>query len=468
MKIQQRPRLASALLALLALGALPDVRAQATPERPNVIVILTDDQGSLDTHLYGSEDLDTPHLDTLAERGVRFTQFYAAAPVCSPSRAGLLTGRYPVRAGVPSNAEPPPLPDVRFERGLPSEEVTIAEMLKEAGYATAHIGKWHLGHAPGMLPNEQGFDHSFGHLGGCIDNYGHTFYWNGPNRHDLWRNGNEVFHDGQFFPDLMVDEAAAFIEANQENPFFIYFAINTPHYPYQGEAEWLERYQDLPYPRNLYAAFVSTTDERIGRLVGVVDSLGLRENTLIIFQSDHGHSVEERAHGGGGNAGPYRGAKFSLFEGGLRVPAIVSMPGTLPEGDVRDGLAHGADWLPTIAEMTGAPLLNDDLDGKSLADVLRSDAPSPHEVVHWQVGTGEGAQWAVREGDWKLIGNPRDPTMTEELTDQLYLTNLAEDISEKANLAKDHPDVVERLMGLREAWMGAQGAAEEKSSGAEE
>ena len=457
MNIQQRPRLASALLVLLILGTLsgsmPDVRAQATPERPNVIVILTDDQGSLDTHLYGSEDLDTPHLDALAERGVRFTQFYAAAPVCSPSRAGLLTGRYPVRAGLPSNAEPPPLPGATFERGLPPEEITIAEMLKASGYATAHIGKWHLGHAPGMMPNEQGFDHSFGHLGGCIDNYGHTFYWNGPNRHDLWRNGEEVFYDGQFFPDLMVDEAAQFIEANQENPFFIYFAINTPHYPYQGEAEWLEHYQDLPYPRNLYAAFVSTTDERIGRLVGVVDSLGLRENTLIIFQSDHGHSVEERAHGGGGNAGPYRGAKFSLFEGGIRVPAIASMPGTLPEGDVRDGIAHSTDWLPTIAELTGAALVNPDVDGKSLADVLRENAPSPHDVVHWQVGTGANAQWAVREGDWKLIGYPRDPTLEEQLTDSLYLTNIAQDVSEKTNLAEDHPDVLERLLGLRESWV---------------
>ena len=442
----------SVLGIALALLLGPDVRAQATPERPNVIVIFTDDQGTLDTRLYGSDDLETPHLDSLARRGVRFTQFYAAAPVCSPSRAGLLTGRHPVRAGLPSNAEPPPLPGANHERGLPPEEVTLAEMLKEAGYATAHVGKWHLGHAPGMLPNEQGFDHSFGHLGGCIDNYGHTFYWNGPNRHDLWRNGEEVYHDGQFFPDLMVDEAAEFIEANRDRPFFLYFALNTPHYPYQGEAEWLAHYEDLPYPRSLYAAFVSTTDERIGRLVGVVDSLGLRENTLIVFQSDHGHSVEERAHGGGGNAGPYRGAKFSLFEGGIRVPAIASMPGTLPENAVRDQLAHGTDWLPTIAEMTGAALVNPDVDGESLLDVMREDAPTPHEVVHWQVGTGEEAQWAVREGDWKLIGHPRDPTMDEPLADTLYLTNPVRDPGESANLAAEHPDVVERLMGLREGW----------------
>jgi arylsulfatase A-like enzyme len=418
-----------------------------------VIVIFTDDQGTLDTNLYGSTDLKTPNLDALAERGVRFTQFYAAAPVCSPSRAGLLTGRYPLRAGLPSNASPPPLEGVAFDNGLPGEEATIAEMLKGAGYATAHVGKWHLGERPAMLPNAQGFDHSFGHLGGCIDNYSHFFYWNGPNRHDLWRNGEEVFHDGAFFPDLMVEEATAFMEAHRDEPFFLYFAMNVPHYPLQGEDHWTERYRDLPYPRNLYAALVSTMDERIGRLVGAVDRLGLRENTLIIFQSDHGHSVEERAHGGGGNPGPYRGAKFSLFEGGIRVPAIVSMPGLVPEGAVRSQLGHGTDWLPTIADFTGAAPLNPDLDGKSLKDVLLTDAATPHDAVHWHVGDGPNAQWAVRDGDWKLIGNPNDPTAAEAVTDARYLTNPVLDPSERTNLAADNPDVVERLSALHDAWL---------------
>ena len=147
----------------------------------------------------------------------------------------------------------------------------------------------------------------------------------------------------RFFPDLMVEEAHAFMETHRDDPFFIYFAMNAPHYPYQGEEEWLEYYDDLPYPRNLYAAFLTTLDARIAQLVDKVDELGLRENTLIIFQSDHGHSMEVRAHSGGGNAGSYRGAKFSLFEGGIRVPAIVSMPGTIPEGEVRGQMAHGTD-----------------------------------------------------------------------------------------------------------------------------
>lgn len=448
------PLLRCLLLLLLMGGAGPEVLAQPTADRPpNVIVIFTDDQGTLDAGVYGADDLHTPHLDALAERGVRLTQFYAAAPVCSPSRAGLLTGRYPLRAGVPGNISSQP-----NKLGMAPEEVTIAETLKAAGYATAHVGKWHLGYTPETMPNGQGFDHSFGHMGGCIDNYSHFFYWNGPNRHDLWRNGTETFHDGQFFPDLMVAEAERFMTAHREEPFFLYFAMNTPHYPYQGEEAWLRYYENLPYPRNLYAAFLTTLDARIGRLVAKVDALGLRENTLIIFQSDHGHSMEERAHGGGGWAGPYRGAKFSLFEGGIRVPAIASMPGTLPEGAVRDQVGHGVDWLPTIAAVTGASLLNEDIDGKNLWPVLReARAPSPHEVLYWHVGRGENAQWAVREGDWKLIGNPRDPTDAAPLTedDQLFLVNLREDVREMENLAARHPGVVARLQQLYADWLAA-------------
>lgn len=440
-------------MVVLALG-VRIVEADDT-RRPNVIVIFTDDQGSLDTRAYGSDDLVTPHLDALAERGVRFTQFYAAAPVCSPSRAGLLTGRYPLKAGVPSNAAAPPLPGSHFHNGLPTEQITIAEMLKVEGYATALVGKWHLGIEAGMAPNDQGFDHSFGHLGGCIDNYGHVFYWSGPNRHDLWRNGEEVFADGQFFPDLMVTEATEFITQHRDEPFFLYFAMNVPHYPLQGEAHWLEHYSDLPYPRNLHAAQVSTMDERIGQLMAVVDDLGLREKTLIIFQSDHGHSVEERTHFGGGNAGPYRGAKFSLFEGGIRVPAIVSMPGMIPEGEIRDQLAHGCDWCPTIADFTSSNLVESVVDGISLKDIILEDAPSPHDVVHWHVGDGPNAQWAVRQGDWKLIGHPVDPTAPGEALPQLFLSNLAEDISERTNYADSEPEVVQRLRQLHEDWLEA-------------
>ncbi|MDG1393262.1 MAG: sulfatase-like hydrolase/transferase, partial [Flavobacteriaceae bacterium] len=279
-------------------------------QRPNVIFILTDDQGSMDVNSYGAKDLVTPNMDYIIENGTRFTQFYAS-PVCSPSRASLLTGKTPQSAGLSGNA----VPDSKVKKGLPGTEYTMAEMFKNAGYATAHIGKWHLGDAPEMTPNAQGFDHSFGHMVGCIDNYSHFFYWNGPNRHDLYRNGKEVYYDGQFFPDLMVNEASTFIEDNTKNPFFMYFAVNMPHYPYQGDAKWLDYYNDkgVSYPRNLYAAFISTLDERIGALLKKLDELGIKDNTIIVFQSDNGHSTEQRAHFGGGNSGPYRGAKSSLF-----------------------------------------------------------------------------------------------------------------------------------------------------------
>jgi arylsulfatase A-like enzyme len=368
---------------------------------PNVIVIMADDQGSVDLGCYGAKDLHTPHTDALAVQGVRFTQFYSGAPVCSPSRACLLTGRYPIRAGVPGNCA-----SQRGGKGaLPDTEVTLAEIFKAAGYATAHIGKWHLGYTPQTQPNAQGFDHSFGHMGGCIDNYSHFFYWSGPNIHDLHRNGAEVFCDGEYFPDLMLREAADFLQENKDRPFFIYYALNTPHYPYQGDAKWLKHFAHLAYPRNLYAAFLAAQDERLGALLAEVDALGLRERTIIAFQSDNGHSTEERAHFGGGSAGPYRGAKFSLFEGGIRVPAIVSWPGTLPENEDRGLMAHAADWLPTLAELCGITPPAVHLDGRSLAAVLRDPkAPGPHEgsALHWQVGEGRNADWAVREGDWKL------------------------------------------------------------------
>lgn len=417
-------------------------------DKPNVIIILTDDQGYADMGVYGSEDLLTPHTDAIAKKGLRFTQFYAGAPVCSPSRACLLTGKSPQAAGVPSN--------VGLTHGMPTSQVTIAEMLKSVGYATAHIGKWHLGYDAETQPNGQGFDYSFGHLVGCIDNYSHFFYWNGPNRHDLYRNGTEIFLDGQYFPDLMVREATQFITEHQDQPFFMYFAMNTPHYPYQGDAKWLEYYRakGVAYPRVLYNAFVSSLDERIGQLTNMLDMLGIADNTIIIFQSDHGHSTEERAHFGGGSAGPYRGAKFSLFEGGIRVPAMISWPGHIPKNETRSQMAHAADWMPTIAELCGiaAP---DGIDGKSLLPVIQDQSrESHHNMLHWQ----RGDRWAVRHGKWKLLYKPWDTSKThrpEELpqSDIYYLVDLEADSSETNNLVKAHPDQVKSMIKAHESWV---------------
>ncbi|MSU48082.1 MAG: sulfatase [Opitutus sp.] len=454
--------------AILLTSALTvDVAAAAAQTvRPNVIVIVTDDQGAGDAGCYGARDLDTPAIDALAARGVRFTQFYSAAPVCSPSRAGLLTGRYPLRAGLTGNASSQP-----GGRGLPAEQVTMAEMFKAAGYATAQIGKWHLGYTPETMPNAQGFDFSFGHMGGCIDNFSHFFYWQGPNRHDLYLNGQEIQRPGRHFADLMVEEALAFIAKNRAQPFFMYFALNMPHYPYQGDPKWLQRYKDLPYPRNLYAAFLSSCDERIGALVKHVDSLGLRERTIIVFQSDNGHSTEERAHFGGGSAGPYRGEKFSLLEGGMRLPAIISWPGRLPAGAVRGQLVHACDWMPTVAELSGVKLINPDIDGRSIVPVLHSaTAPTPHTELHWLVGNGARGQWAVREGEWKLIGNLTTSAATgfSDADRKLFLSNLATDVAETRNHAAENPAVVQRLQRLHDDWLAANKASSADAGGSQD
>jgi len=428
--------------------------AEEASGRPNVIVIFTDDQGTLDLNCYGSDDLQTPHIDALAKRGTRFTQFYGGSAVCSPSRAALLTGRYPHRAGVPGNAESHPSKFGRGE-GLKAEQVTIAEMLKPAGYRTGHFGKWHLGFKPG--PNDQGFDESFGFMSGCIDKWSHFSYggaaWGSPPKwHDWYRNGEEVWESGTHSGDLIVREANRFMEAKADAPFFMYVAFGIPHYPVQPYNKWHAFYKDLPEPRRAYAAFVSTLDEQVGRILAKLDALGLREKTLVIFQSDQGHSTEARTNYGGGNAGHYRGAKASLFEGGLRVPAIISMPGRLPEGEVRGQLCTGCDWLPTIADVCGVTLPERKVDGKGLMPVIRSaDAPTQHPVWHWQLGN----QWAVREGDWKLIVNARDTTdgRNVKTLKEPFLANLAKDPAERTDFAKDNPGVVERLTALHDQWL---------------
>lgn len=431
--------------------SLAAVRAE---EKPNVLVILTDDQGSMDAGCYGARDIEPPSIDRLEQQGVMFTQFYAASAVCSPSRAGLLTGRYPWIAGLEQNG--PAAPNAQIDElskstdhsGLPSAEITMAEMFQTAGYRTAHIGKWHLGHGPGSKPLDQGFDTSFGHMNGCIDNYSHFIYWNGPNRHDLWEGNQRILRPGEFFPDMMVERAERFFEDVGDKPFFMYFAVNLPHYPYQGEPKWLDHYKDVPFPRNLYAATLSTIDERIGSLLDLLEKRNLSQRTIVIFQSDHGHSTEERAFGGGGSAGRYRGAKFSLFEGGIRVPAIISWPGHLPQGETRKQAVHGCDWFPTVAALCGVKLPDVHLDGMDLSSVIHSaDAPSPHDVMKWKMGT----QWAIRKGPWKLIHNVHATGNGPNLNasdKQWFLSNVETDPEEKINHALTNPDVVAALKEL--------------------
>ncbi|WP_181308608.1 sulfatase-like hydrolase/transferase [Rufibacter sp. XAAS-G3-1] len=433
-------------------GTNPTKANRATP---NVILIMTDDQGSIDLNSYGATDLRTPNLDRLAREGVKFTQFYSAAPICSPSRAALLTGKTNLRAGLPNNVPGLEHAARTGQYGLPTEQVTMAEMLKQNGYRTALIGKWHLGERTQNLPNAQGFDYFFGHRNGFIDNYSHFYY--GPGTHDLYRDSEEIYLPGEHFTDLMVQEVKSEIDKNKDNPFFIYWAFNSPHYPYQGAPKWLEHYKGLPSPRKEYAAFVSDSDEAIGKILDYLDQKGLAENTIIVFQSDNGHSVERMANWGGGDAGPYRGSKFSLFEGGIRLPAIIRYPRKIPAGEVRGQLALQMDWFPTIAELTGSTV-TEKIDGKSLLPVIKNkNAKTLHDVVHWQVGTykSDESQWAVRKGPWKLIGNVIEPMGESKAPElpKLFLVNLEEDVAEKNNLAARHPDKVKELLELHRAWI---------------
>ncbi|MBN1125721.1 MAG: sulfatase-like hydrolase/transferase [Sedimentisphaerales bacterium] len=437
--------------AMMAPGCSQEekVSVNTRDRRPNVILIYTDDQGSIDLNCYGAKDLYTPNLDRLAEQGLRFTQFYVGAPVCSPSRAALMTGRYPQRAQLAGNTS-----SMKGHAGMPTEQITIAEVLKRADYTTGHVGKWHLGYTPETMPNGQGYGSSFGHMGGCIDNYSHFFYWNGPNRHDLWRNGKEVWHDGEYFGDLMVQECNRFIHENRKEPFFLYWAINMPHYPLQGLDKFRDRYKDMPEPRKFYAAFVSTVDDMIGRVLQTVNELGIREDTIIIYLSDHGHSVEERTYFGGGDSGSYRGHKFTLWEGGIRVPCIVSWPGKIAQGEVRPQVAINMDWMPTIAKWCGTTIEHR-IDGLDLSEVIESaNTPSPHKQLHWERPGGKQIHWVAREGDWKLVVNgPATKDRHLDLpAEQEFLSNLSKDVTETKNLADQHPEKVERLKQLHDQW----------------
>lgn len=411
--------------------------AKKTVRKPNVVIFFTDDQGAIDLNCFGSKDLCTPNIDSLAAKGVMFTHFYANSSVSSPSRASLMTGRYPQMAGIDRVVSS--LPD---RPGLPASEITIADLLKEDGYATGLVGKWHLGTNKEAHPNSHGFDYFFGNLGGCIDNYSHFFYWNGPNRHDLYRNREEVWYEGQNYSDLMVHEAEAFISSHKQEPFFLYFSSNYPHYPLQGDAQWRRYYENLPSPRDKYAASVSTIDQKIGYVIEHLRKENLLDNTVIIFMSDNGFSTEERTFSGGGSAGNLRGSKGSVYEGGIRVPAILSYPKAIPTGIVCDEIGLGADWLPTILDLCGIRQPSHHIDGASLLPVIKGEKTT-HDVINWQVGT----KWAVYKGGYKLIGEVEGPD------EKLELYCLDKDIEESDNIVSKEPSVVKDLLAERAKWL---------------
>ena len=433
-------------------------------ERPNVIIFYSDDQGTLDAGCYGTKDIKTPHLDGLAAVGLKFTQAYSHT-VCCPSRAALLTGRAPQRSGVNQWTSSNPL-DLEG-RVMDLSEITIAEHLKDYGYRTGLIGKWHLGATLDHGPLDQGFDEFFGFRGGFIDYYSHKFLhadWQKPQFHDLYRGKKEVFEDGRYFPDMQVEEANNFLERNQKSPFFLYLSFNLPHYPEQPDSIYVSQYKNLEWPRNSYAPMISTLDDRMGKVIKKIDELNLRENTIIIFMSDNGHSTEDYynwgesygGNGGGGYTGKWRGAKGSFLEGGIRVPAVISFPKLFTKGGSRNQIITNLDIFPTICEILGIPLPENKLDGKSIVDLMKSNnKPSPHKVLHWMWQD----MWAIRKGNWKLIFNGKDttgkysenPEKSFEMP-KYYLANLNDERPEEINYASKYPNLVRDLNELHKVW----------------
>lgn len=428
---------------------------------PNVVIFFTDDQGTLDAGCFGAADLRTPNIDRLAETGVRFTQAYAHT-VCCPARAALMTGRHPQRGGVNSWTQG----NMKGEDGINMalEEVTLAELLKAAGYRTALFGKWHLGAHRDFGPMKQGFDEFFGIRDGFIDNYNHYFLHES-GFHDLYEGTREVWARGEFFPEMIVERSLDFIERNKDTPFFLYLAFNTPHYPEQAQERFLEMYEGMAMPRRSYAAFTTNTDHYIGRVLDALEKLELRKETIVIFMSDNGHSEENAeikvddhesglpkghyysANGGGGYTGKWIGHKGTFLEGGIRVPAILSYPAKLPKGIARDQAVTAMDWFPTVLELCGveAPA-GLKLDGHSVLPLVAdADAPTFYEVMHWQWISS----WAIREGDWKLIAKKGRKESAKEL---YSLHNLAEAEPEKVDYAGEKPQIVERLRALHDEW----------------
>jgi arylsulfatase A-like enzyme len=322
------------------------------------------------------------------------------------------------------------------------DETTLAELLRPSGYRTAMFGKWHLGFRPELGPKGQGFDRFVGFKFGAIDNYSHYYYWGSFPRPALWREEIVHLEPGSYFPDIMTDEAVRFIATERANPFFLYLPFNLPHYPMQPTTEAFDLYAHVAdVRRRFYAACVTTMDRCIGRVLNAVHSNGLTQDTIVIFLSDHGHSEEDHAMGGKGRTDQLRGAKGNMWEGGIRVPCIVSWPASLPSGQRRSQPVTSLDWLPTIAEWCEVDVSDLDLDGHSLRSVIDSpNAPGPHEVMYWS-----WMKWsAVRAGPWKLVTNPAGTP---------HLSNLDADPAEAVDLRERRPGVARRLIALRDTWL---------------
>jgi len=433
--------IAAALIGTLTLfGTVAP--ANAADRNPNIIVILADDLGNADLGYHGS-DIRTPNIDKLANEGVRLENFHGMS-VCTPARAALMTGRYPMRYGLQTLVI---FPNHRY--GLPTDESTLPQSLKEAGYSTYMVGKWHLGHADRKYwPQNRGFEHFYGNLVGEVDYFTKM-------RGGIvdWQRDGKFFQEKPYYLDLIGDEAVKLIEKQDKNkPFFLYFASLAPHAPYQAKKSDEDRYAStIKDPtRRTYAAMITSVDEQVGRIVAALEKRGLRENTLIIFSSDNGgprsallatgaHSKEERSEMNvaalPASNGDLRGGKGSLHEGGVRVPTIFNWPARLKPRVVNEPL-HMVDIMPTALALAGAKASPDKpLDGLDIWATVAEGQPSPHEDILLNV---EAFRGAVIKGKWKLVKIALLPGKTE-------LFDLNADPGEKNNVAEQNPEIVRDL-----------------------
>ena len=359
--------------------------------KPNVIIIMTDDQGYGDLSCMGATDFKTPNIDAVAQDGIRFTSMYSASPVCSPSRASLLTGRYPANAGVRAI-----LAGHRRASGLTPEVPTIATALKKLGYKTGIMGKWHLGLKDECRPNANGFDEFSGFLAGCVDYYSHIFYWgmadgNTNPTHDLWENDEEIYENGEYMTERITRKSVEFIQKHHNEPFMLYVAYNAPHYPMHAPEKYIRRFPYLSKDRQIMAAMISAVDDGVGEIRNELIRQGLLENTVIYFQSDNGPSRESRNwldgtqdYYYGGTAGIFSGHKFSLFEGGIRIPAILSWYGRT-NTSVENSPHISTDIFPTLLELCGGTPEEYELDGMSLVPMIDGKSDAEHEYIFWEM-----------------------------------------------------------------------------------
>jgi arylsulfatase A-like enzyme len=414
----------------LLLAALP---ALAAP--PNVIVIVGDDMGYADIGVHGGTQIPTPHIDALARSGVCFTSGYVSGPYCSPTRAGLLTGRYQQRFGHEFNF-------AGKIHGLPVTESTLADRLKAAGYRTALVGKWHLGSGDAYHPQKRGFDEFFGFLDGAHD-------YTDPA--GILR-GREPAGDGSYLTDALGREAVAFIDRNKANPFFLYFAFNAVHTPMQADDARLKKFGNISNPtRQKYCAMMAAMDDAVGSVIAKLKAEKLSENTLVVFFSDNGGPTMAGTTVNGSINTPLRGSKRTTLEGGVRVPFFMVQPGTIPAGGVDDRPVIQLDVHATALAIAGVtPKPEWKLEGVNLMPYITGkETKPPHEVLFWKLGD----QIAVRQGDWKLVRYDQtvDGIKGGGVTaPRLY--HLKDDIGEVKDLAKQEPEKVKSLQAAWDTW----------------